>query len=379
VIDLPFFDAWHRELLARARAAAAEIEPLAARGESGDVDGAAREAMRTCAAHRLCELLVDRKYGGGGLDLRALCIAREALSGASALADSVFAVAGLGSYPLTDAPDSLAERYLTAVAQGRAAAAFALTEVDAGSDVSSLKTRAVRQGDAYVIDGRKTFISNATIAAFFVVFARTSDAPKHSITAFVVDAASPGLSLTPLHVSSPHPIADVKFDGCRVPVSHRLGEEGTGVRVALSTLDFFRASVGAAACGLAARALAEARRHALSRVQFGSRLADFQLTQAALADMATELDAARLLVYRAAWLKDSGQPRITREAAMAKLFATEAAQRIVDRAVQIHGGRGVQRGSVVERLYRDVRAPRIYEGTSEIQRLVIARQIIEEG
>ena len=378
MIDLPFFDDRHRELLARARAAAAEIEPLAARGESGDVDGAAREAMRICAAHRLCELLVDRKYGGGGLDLRALCIAREALAGASALADSVFAVAGLGSYPLTEAPESLAERYLTAIARGRAVAAFALTEVDAGSDVSALKTRAMRHGDEYVIDGSKTFISNATIADFFVVFARTSDAPKRSISAFVVDAAAPGLSLTPLHVSSPHPIADVKLDGCRVPVSHRLGEEGTGVRVALSTLDFFRASVGAAACGLAARALAEARRHALSRVQFGSRLADFQLTQAALADMATELDAARLLVYRAAWLKDSGRPRITREAAMAKLFATETAQQAVDVAIQVHGARALEEGHLLEHLYREVRAPRIYEGASEVQREIIARELFKE-
>ena len=210
-----------------------------------------------------------------------------------------------------------------------------------------------------------------------MVFARTSDAAKRALSAFVVDAATPGLTISRrLRVSAPHPIAEIRLASCRVPLGNRLGEEGDGMRLALGTLDFFRTSVGAAACGLARRALEESIRHATTRMQFGSRLADFQLTQAALADMATELEAARLLVYRAAWLKDQGRERVTSESAMAKLFATEAAQRIVDRAVQIHGGIGVEHGSVVERLYREVRALRIYEGTSEIQRLVIARSLV---
>jgi alkylation response protein AidB-like acyl-CoA dehydrogenase len=267
---------------------------------------------------------------------------------------------------------------LPAAAEGRAIGAFALTEQEAGSDLASMATTATRDGDHYVLDGTKVFISNATIASFFIVFARTAPGAKRAISAFVVEAASAGLSVAAMQVSAPHPIGRLQFTGCRVPASNRIGDEGDGMRLALSTLDFFRTSVGAAACGMGARALHESRLRALSRRQFGSRIADFQLTQAALADMATELEAARLLVYRAAWLKDSGQARVTRESSMAKLFATEAAQRIVDRAVQIHGGAGVERGSVVERLYREVRAPRIYEGTSEIQRLVIARDIIEE-
>ena len=252
-----------------------------------------------------------------------------------------------------------------------------MTEPDAGSDAGAIATRAARDGADYVLDGTKVFISNATIASFFVVFARTADTPKRGISAFVVDADHPGLTIARRQAMvAPHPIAELRLSKCRVPAAQRLGEEGDGMRLALGTLDFFRTSVGAAACGLASRALDESRVHVQSRRQFGSPLADFQLTQAALADMATELDAARLLVYRAAWTKDMGAERLTRESAMAKLFATEAAQRIVDRAVQLHGGLGVERGSVVERLYREVRALRIYEGTSEIQRLVIARQLL---
>ena len=336
--------------------------------------------MRICAAHGLCKLLVPAEYGGAGLDLRALCLARENLAAASGLVDAVFAVQGLGSYPIAAArDDSLASRYLPLVADGRAIAAFAITEPDAGSDAGAITTRARRDGDHYVLDGSKTFISNATIASLFVVFARTSDGPKRAISAFVVEAGTPGLTIARvISIGAPHPIAELRFKNCRVPAEQRLGEEGDGLRLALTTLDFFRSSVGAAACGLAARALAESIARARSRRQFGSPIADFQLTQAALADMATELDAARLLVYRAAWLKDRGQERVTREAASAKLFATEAAQRIIDRGVQIHGGLGVERGSVVERLYREIRPLRIYEGTSEIQRLVIARALLGE-
>jgi acyl-CoA dehydrogenase len=380
MINLPFFEATHRQLHSRVASLAASFEPASLRAESGEEDEAGRDTIRIAAEHGLCRLLVPREFGGDGLDLRSLCLTREALAGASGLADAVFAVQGLGSYPIVLSRDrTLGERFLTGVAAGQAIAAFALTEPEAGSDAGALSTRAVRDGDDYVIDGLKTLISNATIASFFVVFARTAEGAKRAISAFVVPADTPGVAIDRrLHVTAPHPIAAVRFSGCRIPAAQRLGAEGDGMRLALGTLDYFRSSVGAAACGLAGRALREASSYAAARRQFGSRLADFQLTQAALADMATELDAARLLVYRAAWEKDSGAERITKVSGMAKLFATEAAQRIVDRAVQIHGGLGVTRGSVVERLYRDVRPLRIYEGTSEIQRLVIARHIIEE-
>jgi acyl-CoA dehydrogenase len=379
VIGLPFFEDRHRDLAGRLAEMGARFGAVAARGERGEIDEAGRDAIAACAELELCGLLVPKAFGGDGLDLRSVCLAREALAAASGLADSVFAVQGLGAYPIGLAGgEALGERYLRAVVTGRAIGAFALTEPEAGSDAGAIATRARRDGDAYVLDGRKIFTSNATIASFFVVFARTAEGAKRAISAVVVDADAPGLTVGPRQaITAPHPIAELQFDGCRVPAAQRLGEEGDGMRIALATLDFFRTSVGAAACGLAARALGEARTHVQTRRQFGSALADFQLTQAALAEMATDLDAARLLVYRAAWAKDAGAPRVTRESAMAKLFATEAAQRIVDRAVQLHGGRGVERGSVVERLYREVRAPRIYEGTSEIQKLVIARAVVD--
>lgn len=378
MISLPFFDDRHRALHARLQSVTPRFEPFSVRAEAGEVDEAGRDAVRECATLGLCRLLVPRDFGGDGLDLRSLCLAREAVAAASGLADSVFAVQGLGSYPISASGNhAIAERYLPGVADGRSIAAFAMTEPEAGSDAAAIATRAARDGDDYVLDGTKVFISNATIASFFVVFARTADTPKRGISAFVVDADLPGLTIARRQVMvAPHPIAELRLSKCRVPVAQRLGEEGDGMRLALGTLDFFRTSVGAAACGLASRALDESRVHVQSRRQFGSLLAEFQLIQAALADMATELDAARLLVYRAAWTKDAGSERLTRESAMAKLFATEAAQRIVDRAVQLHGGLGVERGSVVERLYREVRALRIYEGTSEIQRLVIARELL---
>ena len=379
MIDLPFFEERHRTLADRLLHVDAIFAGIAQRGEAGLVDEAGLEALRECAALGFCRLLVPDDFGGEGLDLRSVCLVREALAASSGLADAVYAVQGLGSYPIVlGGGPEVASRYLPAVASGKAIAAFALTEVDAGSDASAIATRAVRDGGEYVLDGRKVFISNAPIASFFTVFARTADGPKRSISAFLVDAGTPGLSVGPVQeITAPHPIAELQLSGCRIPAAQRLGEEGDGMRLALGTLDFFRTSVGAAANGFAARALTESLSRAQSRRQFGSRIADFQLTQAALADMATELDAARLLVYRAAWTKDVTKGRITRASAAAKLFATETAQRIVDRAVQIHGGLGVQRGSIVERLYREVRAPRIYEGTSEIQRLVIAGQLLK--
>ena len=378
MIDLPLFDDRHRQLQQRLAGLDSTLQPIAERGERGEVDEAARDTIRACTALGLCRSLVPRDAGGDGLDLRSVCLIREALAGGSGLADSVFAVQGLGSYALAvSANHAMAARYLPGVRDGQAIAAFALTEAEAGSDASAIATRAVRHGSDYVLTGAKTFISNATVADCFTVFARTGDGPKRAISAFIVDANARGLRIgRRQEITAPHPIAEVHFDDCRVPAEARLGQEGDGMRLALATLDFYRTSVGAAACGMAARALRESISRAASRRQFGAAIAEFQLTQAALAEMATDLDAARLLVYRAAWVKDTGQPRVSQESAMAKLFATEAAQRIVDRAVQIHGGTGVERGTVVERLYREVRAPRIYEGTSEIQKLVIAREVL---
>jgi acyl-CoA dehydrogenase len=264
---------------------------------------------------------------------------------------------------------------------GQAVAAFALTEPDAGSDIAALTTSARREDDTYIINGRKRFISNAGVADFYTVFARTgtrSDA-RAEISPFIVSARMPGFSVVErTDMMASHPIGELEFKDCRVPAEDMIGKEGDGLRLALQTLDVFRASVGAAACGMARRALDESVNYAKSRAQFGKKLAEHQLIQGKLADMATELDAARLLVYRAAYLKDAGDERSTRQASEAKLFATETAARIIDQAVQIHGGSGLVRGEVVERLYRDVRALRIYEGTSEIQKLIIASQLLKE-
>jgi acyl-CoA dehydrogenase len=313
------------------------------------------------------------------LDVRTLCIAREALAYRSSLADFAFAMQGLGSGPVTlfGAP-ALRDRYLSRVAEGSAIAAFALSEREAGSDVAAIATRARRDGDGYVLDGEKTWISNGGIADFYVVFARTRGEGSKGLSAFVVDAGAPGCSVERrIRTISPHPLGTLKLQACRVPAERRIGEEGEGFKIAMATLDLFRCTVGAAAVGFARRALDEAVAHVKARRLFGAPLAALQLTQAAVAQMATEIDASALLVYRAAWTKDRGAARVTREASMAKLFATEAAGRICDRAVQLFGGRGVTRGEIVERLYRDVRSLRIYEGASEIQQLVIARAVLE--
>jgi acyl-CoA dehydrogenase len=307
-------------------------------------------------------------------------LAREALGATSPLADAVFALQALGAVPmLLTENDGERKRWLEPAIAGRAMASFAMTEPEAGSDVASLGTTAVRGGDVYVLNGTKTFISNAGIADFYTVFATTDPALRDKgIGCFVVPADTPGLRFVrPLRLSSPHPLGEIAFHEARVPKSCRLDAEGQGFKLGLATLDRVRATVGAAACGMAARALADALTHAKSRRQFGRPLADFQLVQQKLARMATDLSAARLLVYRAAWEKDRGAPRVTLEAAMAKAFATEAAQRIVDDAVQILGGRGVLADSAVDRLYRSVRALRIYEGTTEIQQLIIAGQLVK--
>jgi acyl-CoA dehydrogenase len=318
----------------------------------------------------------------GHLDVRSLCIVRELLSYASPLADLAFVMQGLGTHAISQAaPEHVRDFWLRRAIEGRSIAAFALTEPEAGSDVASLKTTAVRDGDAWVINGNKRFISNAGIADFYTVFARTGTQTggRAELSAFVVGAKMPGFRLVErMAMISPHPIGEIEFRDCRVPAEDMVGAQGDGFVLAMRTLDTFRASVGAAACGMARRALDESVRYASNRKQFGRLLAEHQLIQEKLADMVTELDAARLLVYRAAYLKDAGVGRVSREASEAKLYATEAAGRIIDHAVQIHGGAGLVHGSVVERLYRDVRALRIYEGTSEIQKLIIANQLLKE-
>jgi len=377
MIDLPFFTTEHRNLAdGVAQFVAQEIEPHA--GVEEDVDGLARHFVNLLAAGGILNYAVSESK----LDIRALCLIREALAYSSALADLAFVMQGLGTYAIARAaPDHVREFWLSRAASGKAIAAFALTEPDAGSDVAAIKTTARRDGETYVINGRKRFISNAGIADFYTVFARTGtrDDGRPALSAFVVGAKMQGFSVverTPL--MAPHPIGEIAFNECRVPAEDMVGNEGDGFRLAMETLDTFRASVGAAACGMARRALDEALGYASARSQFGRLLVEHQLIQEKLADMVTELDAARLLVYRAAFARDTAPARVTREASEAKLFATEAAGRIIDNAVQIHGGAGLVRGSVVERLYRDVRALRIYEGTSEIQKLVIAGQLLKE-
>jgi acyl-CoA dehydrogenase len=327
--------------------------------------------------------LVPAAFGGEGeaVSVRALCAIREELAYRNAAADSIFAVAGLGSHPvLLAGNDEQRRQLLPRVADGRALFAFALTEPEAGSDVAALATAARPDGDGgYRLDGQKRFISNAGIATHYTVFARTGEGPK-GISAFVVPADARGLTVsTDLRLIADHPIGELTFQGCAVPAAARLGPEGGGMRLALATLDVFRGTVGAAAVGMARRAQDEAVAYALRRRQFGAPLAELPAVQALLADSAVELDAARLLVHRAAAAKDLGRDRVTYEAAVAKLFATEAAQRIIDRAVQIHGGNGVVKGFMVERLYRDIRSLRIYEGATEVQRLVIARELLKGG
>jgi acyl-CoA dehydrogenase len=345
-------------------------------------DDEARTLVEALGREGLLAYTVPSEFEGGpnSLDVRSLCVVREHLSYESSLADLMFAMQGLGSFPITLAGSSELKRaLLPKVKSGKAIAAFAITEPDAGSDVSAIKTTAHRDGPDFVLDGVKTFISNAGLADFYTVFAKTDrDRGSKGISAFVIEKNAPGfLFEEKIELIAPHPIGRVRFDQCRVPAANLLGEEGQGFKIAMTTLDTFRSTVGAAAVGLAWRALDEAVAYAKRRVQFGRPISEFQATQMKLAEMATDLDAARLLVYRAAFMKDSDAGRVTKESAMAKLFATEAAGRIIDAAVQIHGGTGVVRGSVVERLYREVRALRIYEGTSEIQKIVIANHLLK--
>lgn len=375
----PFFDEAHRRLKAQLdHWVAAKVAPRA--HEERDVDALVRYFVERLGAAGWLRHCVPASHGGvhDALEVRSLCLIRETLAYRSGLADFAFAIQGLGSAPIAlFGSDALKERYLPRVAAGRQIAAFALSEPESGSDVAALKCVARRDGDGYVLDGRKTWISNAGIADHYVIFARTGEAPgAKGLSAFVVDAAAPGLAVVErIPVIAPHPLGTLALEGCRVPAAHLLGQAGEGFKVAMATLDIFRATVGAAALGFARRALDEALARAETRESFGKPLAEHQLIQEKLAEMALKVDAAALLIYRAAWTKDRLGQRVSREAAMAKLYATEAAQQVIDEAVQIFGGLGVVSGVAVERLYREVRALRIYEGTSEIQKLVIAAQL----
>jgi acyl-CoA dehydrogenase len=380
----PFFDEGHRE---EARA----LERWTAESLPQLLDGAdvSLDEVYACSRHLVAELgragllraCVPAAYGGarGRVEVRSLCLARETLARASGLADFAFAMQGLGSIPVTlFGTEDQKRAILPAVATGARIAAFALSEPEAGSDAGALATRAVREGGGWRLDGVKTWISNAGLAHHYIVFARSGEGegPK-GLSAFVVDADARGLDVSQrIEVIAPHPLGTLRFTGCRVPGDRLLGRPGEGFKIAMATLDVFRSTVGAAALGFARRALDEATRRALDRRLFGRALADFQLTQAKLADMAVAVDAAALLVYRAGWTRDVVGGRVTREASIAKLYATESAQAVVDAAVQIFGGLGVVRGMAVERLYRDVRALRIYEGASEVLKLVIASRVL---
>ena len=385
-LDWPFFEDHHRKLAAELDAWAADnlAGPDQSEGHGNATDAVDTRTRLLAAALGEAGWLgyvVPRAFGGvhESLDVRSLCLCRETLARYSGLADFAFAMQGLGTGSITlYGTDELKRKYLPPVVAGKSLAAFALSEPDAGSDVAALATTAVRDGDEFVLNGTKTWISNGGIAGHYVVFARTGEGEgTRGLSAFVVDAGAPGLKVAErISVIAPHPLATIVFEDCRVPAANLLGAPGEGFKVAMATLDIFRSTVGAAALGLARRALDEALARVRSRQVFGKPLAEFQMTQAKIADMAVDVDAAALLVYRAAWTKDTQGGRVTREAAMAKLFATESAQAVIDQAVQLLGGLGVVSGHPVEQLYREIRALRIYEGTSEIQRIVIASDVV---
>jgi len=388
LLALPFFEAAHRSLAARVNTWAAGALEASRRDDAQEaVDGRCRDLVAQLGAAGFSRYCVRQEFGGAlpDFDARAICLIRETLAYYDGLADFTFAMQGLGSGAISLAGSaSLQAQYLPLIARGEAIAAFALSEPQAGSDVAAMTCRAEREGDHYLLEGAKTWISNGGIADFYCVFARTAPGQVRAdgaigaegISAFVVEASDAGLCIERrIEVNAPHPLAELAFKRCRIPASRLIGAEGEGFKIAMRTLDVFRASVAAAATGFARRAFDEALAHARGRRMFGKVLADFQLTQAALADMATAIDTAALLTYRAAWLRDTGQP-VTLAAAMAKMTATESAQVVVDRALQMFGGRGVERGQTVERLYREIRSLRIYEGATEVQKLIIGREVL---
>jgi acyl-CoA dehydrogenase len=372
----PFFEPRHRELTDR-------LETWAAQNLShidhDDTDRACRNLVAALGREGWLKFTAPGEGDVEKIDVRTLALIRETLARHSGLADFAFAMQGLGAGPISFfGDDEQRKTWLPKTRSGKAIAAFSLSEPASGSDVANISTTARRDGSGFVIDGEKTWISNGGIADFYIVFARTGEAPgARGLSAFVVEAGSPGLKVAErLNTIAPHPLARLRFEGCRVPASALIGRGGDGFKIAMATLDVFRTSVGAAALGFARRALDETLKRAAGRHLFGAPLGDLQMVQGHLADMALEIDAAALLIYRAAWTKDMGAARVTREAAMAKLFATEAAQRVIDNAVQIHGGDGVRSGHPVETLYREIRALRIYEGASDVQKIVIARSVL---
>ena len=377
-LDWPFFDPSHRDFAQRLDAFAAS--GVIAAIDHHDVDTACRKLVRALGDAGLLDAAVGPiGPGDAPIDSRRVCLARETLAWHDGLADFAFAMQGLGTgaIGIAGAP-ALRAAVLPKARSGEWLAAFALSEKDAGSDVGAMACAARAEGDHYLLDGEKTWISNGGIADVYTVFARTGEAPgARGISAFVVFADDPGFSIVErIEIIAPHPLATIRFDGARIPASRRLGAPGEGFKIAMRTLDTFRASVAAAANGFARRALDEALVHARTRRMFGGALSDLQLTQGALGDMATGIDAAALLTCRAAWRRDVQKLPTTREAAMAKMAATETAQTVIDRAVQLFGGRGVRAGEIVEKLYREIRALRIYEGATEVQKLIIARELL---
>ena len=373
-LDWPFLDDSHRKLQSDLAAWCEQYDF----GDEEDIDNRCRQLVADLGKAGWLKNCVPATWGGASenLDVRSIALCRETLAYYSGLADFSFAMQGLGSGAISlYGTEAQRQQYLPAVAAGTAIAAFALSEAEAGSDVAAMATSAVHSGDEYVLNGEKTWISNGGIADFYCVFARTGEEPgARGLSAFIVEASNPGLEITDkIETIAPHPLTTLSFSDCRVAASARIGEPGEGFKIAMATLDVFRTTVGAAALGFARRALDEAVQHTSTRELFGAPLSALQMTEASIAGMATEIDASALLVYRSAWAKDCYQERVTREAAMAKLYSTEAAQKTIDRAVQLFGGSGVVKGNIAERLYREIRALRIYEGASEVQKVIIAR------
>lgn len=375
----PFFEARHRDLAAELDAWLDET-PFPHHINEDKVDAACAEFLAEMVEAGFVKHAVRR--GKEALDVRSLCLIREHFARHSGLLDFVFAMQGLGSGPISLFGSELQRaHYVGDVAAGERVAAFALSEPEAGSDAASLTLTASLDGDHYVLNGEKTWISNGGIASFYVVFARTGEAPgAKGVSAIIVDADTPGLSVAErIPLIAAHPLARLNFENVRVPRDNLIGKPGEGFKIAMATLDVFRSTVGAAALGMARRALDETLKRAKTRQINGAPMAELQMVQAIIADMALKIDAAALLIYRAAWTKDSGAARVTREAAMAKLYATDTAQEVIDAAVQLHGGWGVVHGHPIECLYRDIRALRIYEGASEVQKVIIARQTLAEA
>jgi len=375
----PFFEDRHRQLASEVEAWASEnIESLVA-NEHEDLDQTCIDIVRALGKSGITQYAVPASAGGKTekLDVRSLCIIRETLAKHHALADFAFAMQGLGSGPISlQGTDAQQQKYLTKVATGQYLSAFALSEPEAGSDVAAMAASAKDDGDCYVLNGEKTWISNAGIADFYTVFARTGEAAgAKGISCFIVETNTPGFEVTErIDLVAPHPLGTLSFKNCRVPKENLVGEAGRGFGLAMATLDVFRSTVAAAALGMARRAMDETLSHVSQRKLFGGVLGDLQLVKGKLSDMALGVDSSALLVYRSAWTKDCFAERVTREAAMAKLHSTETAQQVIDAAVQLHGGKGVSRGHIIESLYRDIRALRIYEGASEVQQVIIAQQ-----